>query len=169
MKLETSTRVEKYFREFYCTDGTDEVEDPQQRRKGAKTQPNCAKRLDCAELASAFEPSSAWDSASPSSVAALRRVDCGGCTSRSHLSSMSRCNTPNLTSNCCNHSMLHDQPRDCTGAPPGCHRQDTVGAGGTYNRQRRLEAAEMQQLQQLTRSAERTETAPAPQPRSDGS
>ena len=37
MKLETGTRVEKYFREFYCTDGTDENEDPAkaQRRRAA--------------------------------------------------------------------------------------------------------------------------------------
>ena len=97
-----------------------------QRRKGAETQPNRAKRLDCAELAPAFGPPPPCDSASPSSVTALRRVDCGGWTSRSHLSSMSSCNTPNLTSKCRNHSMLRDQPRVHTGAPPG-HLRGATG------------------------------------------
>ena len=37
---------------------------------------NChAQRLECVELAPAFEPPTPYDSASPSSVAALRRVD----------------------------------------------------------------------------------------------
>jgi hypothetical protein len=35
-----------------------------QRRQGAKPQPNCAKRLDCAELAPAFQPPPPYDSAS---------------------------------------------------------------------------------------------------------
>src|ERR1035441_621940 len=49
--------------------------EPTQRRKDAKTQPNCAKRLECVELAPAFGSPPPYDSASPSSVAALRRVD----------------------------------------------------------------------------------------------
>ena len=40
------------------------------QRKGAEKQPNGAKRLDCVELAPAFEPSPPHDSASPSSVKA---------------------------------------------------------------------------------------------------
>src|ERR1035437_1776417 len=46
-----------------------------QRRQEAKTQPNCAKRLECAELAPAFGRPPPSESASPSSVATLRRVD----------------------------------------------------------------------------------------------
>src|ERR1035437_4870843 len=44
-------------------------------RSAAKPRSSCAKRLEGAELAPAFEPPPPYDSASPSSVAALRRVD----------------------------------------------------------------------------------------------
>ena len=52
-----------------------------------------------------------------------------------------------LTRNCLSPSNLQDQHRDHTGAPSGCHRQYTVGGRRTWKRQRRVGAAQVQQLQ----------------------
>src|ERR1035441_961829 len=53
-----------------------------------------------------------------------------------------------------NRSRLPDPHGRRTGAPPWCHRPHTVGGGRTQPSQRRVEASEVQQLQQVTRSAE---------------